>query len=547
MTILWWTTSVEPIEWSHLKDTYMFLSNVFTSMATPAVLCVILGENDSSKISLPSGIPASVEELKSEIKRQCEVQEDFRLQYKDKDFDEFINLKSTSEIQSKATVKVIYLPSVLPTSSLCLSSETTSLSSVDTDILSSDSSSSSLRCEPWPNNFPVPEFTYDVELQLECGNADFQNNGTLLSPSPKLKSDILEGLASQIIKFKAYPSSAEFDDVAEALVKKHPCLKEQGCVSGFYGWKISLKYKMANYRTKLRNIGCSELTVNSLKRKQGDSRTSPNQVKKARRAEVNYCPDYPSGQSQDSLEEERLALLSEMKKSNNHQVVKAKMEMTFAYRRHEVIEDRPFIAEFKRRWPALFSEQEVEAEFSRITTVPLRSKFMQQLDHHTARLLTIFRKKGGAAGLKIRKIMKDLDKTDAIEARRACVLKALMVYVNEDPGHLIQEYMDVEDNQKSMDETVLGIYAITVEGAEPTDCLADVGIIIEGVNVLDELGNIANAVAILLGLMYSLDLSYPTNLKYTFEVLQKLVMELDANKLSTKVQVLKNKLFEGTP
>lgn len=54
--------------------------------------------------------------------------------------------------------------------------------------------------------------------------------------------------------------------------------------------------------------------------------------------------------------------------------------------------------------------------------------------------------------------------------------------------------------------------------------------------VLHDLDNIANAVAILFGLMYSLDLSYPTNLKYTFEVLQKLVMELDGNKLSTKAQ-----------
>lgn len=93
--------------------------------------------------------------------------------------------------------------------------------------------------------------------------------------------------------------------------------------------------------------------------KQGDPRTSPNQVKKARRAEVNYCPDYPTGQSQENLEEERLALLTEVRKSNNQQVVKEKMEKTFAYRRHEVIEEKPFIAEFKRRWPALFSEHEV--------------------------------------------------------------------------------------------------------------------------------------------------------------------------------------------
>lgn len=120
-----------------------------------------------------------------------------------------------------------------------------------------------------------------------------------------------------------------------------------------------MKYKMANYRTKLRNIGCAELNVNSLKHKQGDRHTSMNQVKKPRRAEVNYCPNYPTGQSKESLEDERLALLSEVTKSNNQQVVNEKMERTFAYRRHEVIEDKPFIAEFKRRWPALFSEREV--------------------------------------------------------------------------------------------------------------------------------------------------------------------------------------------
>ncbi|KAI4792426.1 hypothetical protein KUCAC02_033392 [Chaenocephalus aceratus] len=185
---------------------------------------------------------------------------------------------------------------------------------------------------------------------------------------------------------------------------------------------------MGNYRTKLRNIGCSELTVNSLKRQQDDQRTSRNQVKKPKRAEV----------------------------------VKDKMERTFAYRRHEVIEDKPFIAEFKRRWLALFSEREVEAEFARITTVPLRSKFMQQLDHHSSKLLRIFQKKGGVAGQKIRNIMAEYDKNDAIETRRACVIKALIVYLNEDPESLIREYLDVETDQ-CVDEMVLGIFAIKKE------------------------------------------------------------------------------------
>lgn len=97
-----------------------------------------------------------------------------------------------------------------------------------------------------------------------------------------------------------------------------------------------------------------------------------------------------------------------------------------------------------------------------------------------------------------------------------------------------------------MEQTVLGIFSIKKEGAEPTDNLEDVGVIIEGVEVLHDLNDVGNALAILFGLMYSLDLSYPKNLKYTFEVLQKLVMELDGNHLSTKAQVLKNKLFEWT-
>ncbi|XP_049335031.1 uncharacterized protein LOC125802141 isoform X2 [Astyanax mexicanus] len=166
---------------------------------------------------------------------------------------------------------------------------------------------------------------------------------------------------------------------------------------------------------------------------------------------------------------------------------------------------------------------------------------MQQLDYHSSQLMKVLPRKGGVAGQKIKNIFADVDKNDAIETRRACVLKALIVYLNEDPENLIREYLDVEDKQE-MEQTVLGVFAVKKEGAEPTDDLEDVGIVIKGVEVLRTLGNIANAVAILFGLMYSLDLSYPTNLKYTFEVLQKVVMELDDKQLSRQAQVLKNKL-----
>lgn len=190
------------------------------------------------------------------------------------------------------------------------------------------------------------------------GNQEFQANGTLLTLKPKLKSDILESLSSEIMKYKAYPSDSNLSDVCQALVVKHPCLKEKGSETGFSAWKISLKYKMSNYRGKLKNLGCSELVINSLKRR-GNSNVHPNQVKKPRRAEVNFCPDYPAGETRESQEEERLVLLSEFKKKNNDETIKAKMAQTFPHRRQEILQDMPFVADFKSRWPALFSPREV--------------------------------------------------------------------------------------------------------------------------------------------------------------------------------------------
>lgn len=90
----------------------------------------------------------------------------------------------------------------------------------------------------------------------------------------------------------------------------------------------------------------------------------------------------------------------------------------------------------------------------------------------------------------------------------------------------------------------MGLYLVKHEGAEPGEPLADVGVIIEGVGVLRELKYLANGWAVLLGLIYSLNLSYPKDLKHTFEFIQKVLMGLDGNRLSTKVQVLKNRLQE---
>ena len=79
-------------------------------MADPVVLRIIFGDGtDSRKLHTVSGIPETVAELHNLVKTCFQLHEDFRMQYMDSDFKEFMNLTSTSEIQNKSTLKVIYM------------------------------------------------------------------------------------------------------------------------------------------------------------------------------------------------------------------------------------------------------------------------------------------------------------------------------------------------------------------------------------------------------------------------------------------------------
>lgn len=73
-----------------------------------------------------------------------------------------------------------------------------------------------------------------------------------------------------------------------------------------------------------------------------------------------------------------------------------------------------------------------------------------------------------------------------------------------------------------MEEIGLDLYIIQHNGTEPTE---DVGFIIEGVQVLQVLRDLANACTGLLGLICSFNLSYSENQRYTFEFLQKVLVD----------------------
>ncbi|KAL1249186.1 hypothetical protein QQF64_020191 [Cirrhinus molitorella] len=106
------------------------------------------------------------------------------------------------------------------------------------------------RTSSWHQVFVVPRFSRSAEIKLQRADTEFNKSEMLLIPPPKLRSDILEGMAEDIVRYAAYPTDSQLDQAAEALINAHPCLREKGTRTGHEGWKHYLKIKMANFHSK---------------------------------------------------------------------------------------------------------------------------------------------------------------------------------------------------------------------------------------------------------------------------------------------------------
>lgn len=187
----------------------------------------------------------------------------------------------------------------------------------------------------------------------------------------------------------------------------------------------------------------------------------------------------------------------------------------------------------------------INVEFQRITTIPLETTFMAQLDSHLPQLTSIFNKKGGVSDQKLAKHLAILQEaTSDINLKRAAVLKALCIYLGEDDEHLIQEYKDIEGDgiQRDLQNSTMGVYVINKEGGEIG---AHDDIYVEGEIILDNIGSVAQASAMMLGVIYVLNLAYPKELKYSYEFIQNVLLKMDGERLSPKVLGLKNKIIAG--
>lgn len=322
------------------------------------LLRVVLAPDDIRRLLIEE-IPETLEGFKLILRTKLNLGYEFVIQYEDPDFqNELINLNCPTELpKDKATLKIIqkmppdqHLVTVSDSSTL----DTASLSSVS----SSTETSPPDMMKNWSEPFSIPTFSYDVELKLKRGNEAYAKDGSRIEVLKGLKSEILDRLVGEMFRIDAYPSQVQIEEVAKALVEKHPCLREVGSTDGWYCWKYSLNFKMGNYRHKLRAAGCTAVLVN--KTRMFEDGKTKRKIKKPRRSETNFLPDIPDEDTFTSLEEDRKTLLMEFKKVNpNNKIIDAAMANTYALRRKEIVDDEPLVSMVKSRWPALFSERQV--------------------------------------------------------------------------------------------------------------------------------------------------------------------------------------------
>lgn len=101
------------------------------------------------------------------------------------------------------------------------------------------------------------------------------------------------------------------------------------------------------------------------------------------------------------------------------------------------------------------------------------------------------------------------------------------------------------DNRNTILDVPVGILFEDTDLQPPNSLhlTSSIGIILEGQVVMDKMQDLPQAICLLFGLIYALDLNYPKSLAITFDFIQRVLMSMGQNALKPRVQSLANQLF----
>ncbi|KAJ8390314.1 hypothetical protein AAFF_G00108830 [Aldrovandia affinis] len=154
-------------------------------------------------------------------------------------------------------------------------------------------------------------------------------------------------------------------------------------------------------------------------------------------------------------------MVDEMKKrSKDLTLIRQKMDLTFSFRRKEIVDVQPMVLEIQERWPALFSEEQICAEFNRVTTKELLGTFRAALEEYSPRLLKPYRARKDAFGQQIHLTLQYTERAQPWK-----VYRCLFVRIQ---GHFSRRVWPTDELQSRSRSPIVSpaVLSITTEGQE---------------------------------------------------------------------------------
>ncbi|CAM4597623.1 unnamed protein product [Leuciscus chuanchicus] len=146
----------------------------------------------------------------------------------------------------------------------------------------------------------------------------------------------------------------------------------------------------------------------------------------------------------------------------------------------------------KKRKRQKARKSEIVTEFRRIVSVDLKKTFFDRLDEYVPRFLWLYRARDNPVKeLQVLLQSLDEDPTDEEDEMLKGMEIGILVVTEENPGNLLPKE------------------------------IIDVALVLEEEIVLHDLKDVPNAFAFLIGLLYALNIDYPKDLKYAFELCPK--------------------------
>ncbi|XP_033111013.1 sterile alpha motif domain-containing protein 3-like [Anneissia japonica] len=208
----------------------------------------------------------------------------------------------------------------------------------------------------WPSPYQVPVLPHDVEGLLK------QEDKSVLSRRYYRK--IIQSLFEDMIQYTLYPTTAQYTEVARALVTKFKILKDKsGNSTGHDTWRESLKNKFKHERAPLIH------NEDVLKRKKIFGHSKKAAVKDDEERTVKYVKldvikESTSGEDQASISKHVTDLMDLSKKRNPDQnILNDKLERTKKYRLKYIAEHS--VKDALEKFPFLQLENEIIKEVER--------------------------------------------------------------------------------------------------------------------------------------------------------------------------------------